>query len=933
MSASLRQIQTRLEAHFRALAQSRAGAAPIFALEHDLSEPEYAAMAEELSRNASATLDGSDLWLVWIVYAAELGYDFEGDEYWQSFEKCATFWRSHGDRNQVRSWFHRFHMEFGGIRPSGVWARHRTIISWPITNAILPLDLQREFAETLYYARHNLAAATSTDPEELGRLIRSEAWHTSSRFQQFVEQEALVGRLVLALLGAEEAEGDRIIRPDTLHRIIADLERHSEAKAWLDGTRRTVVKFKGANAKDSHFPRPGAPSPISPRPSSVRPTILLRRKAKDEWAAYVDVPTLADVASRSDEVRSFIRRTRSTINGGSGVLRPSSWLLGAGGDRPLHTWPNLALPIVQFERPHQVLDRLLHMEGTLSKGPVWPCRIREDGSAAEVLGRQVRPGQRYVLLYQGELTKVQSPLLRPNQVDCGNVEAVQLDVPESPNAAQETLIENLGLKVCKTIRLWPAGLGARRWDGEGRGEWLTTERPCFGIAHSLPVDFYLVSLDSGPETRVVAPKQGQALFITLPELDLGEHLLRVRAVLPVRPSGGGQKEVEGTVALSIRSALPWAPGSTAHGGLAVITEPSVPELDDLIADRLGLQIFGPAGRHVEVTLKSVVPAVEEPLLRRCLPLPVSIHQWSRVLTNAAAEDLAVASRAEIVVSGDELGTFRISLERDAAPLRWIARHVGETTVRLVDEAGEDAEPSVCWASFESPIDFQLLDAQACRDGLAVEPPGGLFRVSSSAGVETIIVRAKPRGHVGLSALGVAPQLTGPHPACSELLDLIRLWSRTRAVGPLAPQCKAKVVETLTDAFYQVLCGLPWITDEQTYRHSARDDVAAITLSHGIGHHQDQKSFAAVLRRSQADLTGLTARQRADKFADLAYRYGICRDGELSQFALQMATEPASARDALRDAFDAKIAKLHGYGALVRGARLLALNMSLEPWRW
>ena len=43
--------------------------------------------------------------------------------------------------------------------------------------------------------------------------------------------------------------------------------------------------------------------------------------------------------------------------------------------------------------------------------------------------------------------------------------------------------------------MWPAGLCVRNWDGEGHGDWLSTEAPCFGIAHDYAVDEYYVRLN------------------------------------------------------------------------------------------------------------------------------------------------------------------------------------------------------------------------------------------------------------------------------------------------------------------------------------------------------------------------------------------------------------------------------------------------------
>ena len=95
MPTPLDEWQQRLESHFEQLAAARAYSDfPLFALEHGLTEDEF----DEITHLLHAQLtDGWRLgrhWLVWVVYATELGYDYDGDEYWLSFEQRTPLWRA-----------------------------------------------------------------------------------------------------------------------------------------------------------------------------------------------------------------------------------------------------------------------------------------------------------------------------------------------------------------------------------------------------------------------------------------------------------------------------------------------------------------------------------------------------------------------------------------------------------------------------------------------------------------------------------------------------------------------------------------------------------------------------------------------------------------------------------------------------------------------
>ena len=140
-------------------------------------------------------------WLLWTVYASEAGYGYTGDEYWPSFERQTPNW-VYQDRPKLKSWFRRFQQSFNGVVPSGPWAEHFSIIAWPITHALLPRYLQRQFARLLYDLRFRLASA-SLDAGSIGRLLAAHASHASTRFQAFLEQEELTGQIVAALLQGE----------------------------------------------------------------------------------------------------------------------------------------------------------------------------------------------------------------------------------------------------------------------------------------------------------------------------------------------------------------------------------------------------------------------------------------------------------------------------------------------------------------------------------------------------------------------------------------------------------------------------------------------------------------------------------------------------------------------------------------------------------
>src|ERR1035437_1949327 len=214
MPIPLHEWQKRLELHFAQLASERSiSGLPLFALEHGLTEDELEEIGGLLRSRLAGDFHLGSQWLVWVVYATEFGYDYYGDEYWPSFEERTPLWRERGTRDQLRKSFSKFQATYHGVKPSGQWARHFSIIAWPITHAILPRYLQGQLAKTLYDLRYRLVRLEKPKAQVLGQLLATNAWEASSRLRVFLEQEELAGRIVLALLSDRELEGQSPIYP------------------------------------------------------------------------------------------------------------------------------------------------------------------------------------------------------------------------------------------------------------------------------------------------------------------------------------------------------------------------------------------------------------------------------------------------------------------------------------------------------------------------------------------------------------------------------------------------------------------------------------------------------------------------------------------------------------------------------------------------
>ena len=931
----LAQMQRRVEEHFDALTKYRDSlSCPIFSLEHGLNETDLQQIRSKLP--SSVGQRPSQYWLLWVIYATELGYDYEGDEYWPSFEDKTPGWE-YQHRTRVKGWFHKFRNIYGGVTPSGPWADHFSIIAWPITHAILPRCFQREFARLLYDLRFRLASRPALDARSVGRLLAIHASHTSTRFKAFLEQEELTGQIVAALLGGEAAEG-RLIHPPTLERIVADLEKVRNAREWLKETRLISDRFKGIGSGTGAIilrPTGGPHDRLDTSHLAIRPNLLLRHADAGIWSVFLEVKSFRPVAALSAELHSFLERTRCRLNGAQD-LKPTGWLLSGDRKGALQSWPDPASPLIHFEQSSPRVDHLLESECRLHSGPIWLFRIGTDGIARHIASRTVRPGSDYIVVTTVPLPGTLEGVT-PCNLACESVSGYRLSMPSSVSAEMTARLKEIKLHVARTIRVWPAGLPGRGWDGEGSSEWLTTESPCFGIAPDHPVESLSFRLNDGPETLIHTEGAERPLFVRLPPMPAGNHTLTVKAKRsPELESIASTPVAEGFVWLAVRDPEPWTPGLTSHPGLIVRADPDHADLDTFWRNKLNLSVDGPEG--FATTFHVVLQSAEgrkilSEKVGGPMDLPITPEAWrngfDRFLNNETrAQKYLEAAICTLNIHADTLGICTLRFEHKPLPVRWVARSKkGKVVIRLVDDSGQDeASPEVSSYSMERPLESaSQLTLDAVRSGYVVEPPGRLFVVTHGNHRDVVLVSTKS-AQQGLQALGVQqprfPELSRRAHVLCAYCRYLALWRDARLFGFLSVIRHHRIMDSAVDTLRAVLCGENWAKAERNFREHPGSHASRGSLVASVGKHTD---IGAVLLRGRSGTDG-TANYTSDWFVDVAARKNVCRDRDLSEFALHLANDEPLVAAEVADHPDLErlLEKLIDNPAILRAARLMTL---------
>lgn len=930
---TLKALQDRLHAHFRSLASARESSGfPIFALEHGLSPGELKRINALLRARHGARRSLAPHWLLWVVYATEAGYGYTGDEFWPSFEKRTPNWQFH-DRTKIKTWFARFQKSYGGVIPSGPWAEYFSIIAWPITHALLPRYLQRQFARLLYDLRFRLASSSALDTGSIGRLLAVHSSHASTRFQEFLQQEELTGQIVVALLRGKTTNAHELIYTPTLQRIVADLERVRSSREWLKDTRRVVSdRFKGIGPGTGRVlpttrTDPDHPVPVDTSRFVIRPGLFLRHAAGDNWSVLLHLKSFRPVAAQDAELHSFLNRTRCRLNGASD-WKPTAWLLSGDRKGALKRWPDARTPLLQFERHNALIDHLLQSECRLDPGPNWLFRIGSDGIARHIASPTVRPGHDYIVATTGNMPR-QSSGIGSCAIDCAGVRAFRLAVPVQVSAEATARLKELGLDVVRTIRVWPAGLPGRGWDGEGSSEWLTTESPCFGIAPDHPLDSLAFRLNDDPEETLASDTTYGPTFVRLPPLPVGIHKLTVKAHRSSRLDQiVSTPPATGFVRLAVRDPEPWTPGLTSHPGLVVTTDPHHANLDVFWRNELRLSVNGPADFgaifHVALHAEDGKEILSE-RVGPSMPLPITPNTWHRTFDRFLDDETRAwkyleAASCTLEIKGDSLGTCTLRFDHDPSPLRWLMRSRRlETIIRLVDDSGQhDTDPHIRFFGMERPLDGIPLDVESARGERTVPPPGGLYLVRHPPHADAAVVSA-PSAGAGLQALGVEPvvDVASGQQALRDAFRMLRLWHGARQAGFLSGVRQRQVIRAIITAIFRTMCGKNWAEAEETFAKKPMSPAALQLLE---THVDKRTNFGRILRdrwRPSHNDTDIAA-----WFTTEAARHDMSRDRDLCLFALRLAAYPPDVFSDPR--FDARVAQLPQNPALLRGARFVSL---------
>lgn len=960
----LREWHDSLDSHFAGLCKQRAkDNCPVFVFEHGLNSGEREGLKLAVHEHLETSTPDARYWLPWIVYATEIGYEFDGHNFWSPFQEKTSNWTNY-DRPFIRDSFKKFVKSFGGFEPSDIWANKFNIICYPITHAILPRDLQSHLARILRDLRFQFKPSLLQSTEQLGAKILSRSDGTSKRFQLFSQNIELTGSIARGLLSHDEEESGNIISPSALERIVGDLRQQRDAASWLDEARTFA---RNRTSKTARVRTEGDKS----QRIKLEPRLMLRPVTATNWDLFVEFPDLQPLAEQSNELSEFLTSSRPLLNGSFYDKRLARGSLVSYGviREKLKTLPDETQDLLVFRREKpSALDKFLKDEFRLRAQHTNLFKVHSDGLAYKQKSLSVCPGNRYLILSRN--TVPINSLVAKQTVSCDDLHLYLLSLPKTISSKEESFLSALGFKIKLGIDMTPVGTPPAAWDEETYIEFLADEDPCLAI--SLDHEVESLRLEYGDEKlEISSPAVVNPILINLPQFPIGSYKLAVSE----KSYNQNRYEILASVEINIREPRSQQSATTTQNVLLLFTDPYRPAFEQLFAGEVKFDFWTPPDTIVDVYLTLFRKRDDDnQLLKKKLfscSLPDDVSKLNANILDAL-QDSQILGKSEDAYScllefeAGELGTVPVNFERELLPLKWnVKADKNQVFLRLSDYSDSAEKISVVKYDFLTPDQKIIVPYDETHElGFPIPSSGGLYIAENSQIKQAIIVlrqleRSSFRSFADLRQEdGFTPKFLKYKRTAASLLELLGLyitWAASVSAGSVIRKTDINVVLNglLLEIVSLVDDGFIWRKAEVLFCADKNKDSLYL--------HKAVSSKPSLT----AKLAGIFAEPRflsADVWVDnLVFALGdevpeertkIQKVGRMShikvtsrnwfaEFALRLCSHPETLQTWADKRYELGLAKMLAHPTLVRAARYIILTTNRKtsngdrnlPYTW
>jgi hypothetical protein len=814
---------------------------------------------------------------------------------------------------------------------------------------LLPLDLQTQLAKTLYDIRYSLNSSLLNSHELLGQKIDNQSFCSSSRFRQFTQNHELVGQISAALIrhGDESAKG--FIRPETLERIIKDLHEVQVAREWLRKAREHSKQFeiRGVEkTKKLSSDRMSTHRRNESRMLGIQPQIILRSMKNNSWTVMLEIPDFSNLARAFPELQRALLELRCTVPCSSNRPLARGQLLCGTQHMTLKRWPASDEILLSFEEKLPELEFYTKSEYLLGPDPTRLFRIANDNNGYEIKSKTIRPGNKYIIVYENDYSLDEVPFTSKTVIICEGITGLLLDLPPVLSTSEIDQLRKYGLNPLTNVKIWPVGLPPPIWDGEGYSEWLSNETPCIAVQAEHPAHKIKMELDSGDSIVFRKIEPGYPLFVKLPKMEVGHHTLKIT----ITPFEEAQEETYGVMEFIIREQRSWIPGICHSNIFIVMISPTTPTLEELWGNKVSINIHGPAGRRIYPII-SFFNKYDDLLLERnnlpSIKIPFNEAAWKSYfdVNIRRKKDIQniydLTKFCTINFVGGEIGNHVLKAERDFTPLAWKITFVNKSSLlQLLDNTGLKNDIVVKYYDFSTPDAYRVISYEEAAKGFNDLQSGGLLLAeidSSTVHCRQAIIAPSTHKITSFQDLTVNPQISNLNRSINDILGLLSLldvWANARHGGDCSSIIKQRrVMEVLHAEIIGLICGRQWQDAEISFRREKSDD-ALLQLKRATYSSTLYKGLASVLFRDCTTFVNKSTAERVEWLFSEFKKFSLNTTFWHCELALRLASSPETlhlwASNKLLDG----ISNLMEQRTIARAARFFVLSLercsSLAP---
>lgn len=887
---SLDQWQEKIYDHFNLLDDFRSetnNKNPIFALEHGLNTSELDYLKADIRAYIATREPSNRHWLPWVVYATEIGYVYEGQEYWPTFESQTIGWTRSGYKNRtwMRKCFIRFRDEFHGLEPSGPWAGKFPNICWPIRHAILPHYLQHQLTQALFDMRLSFRSKLFESPLDLGDFIATHCRTGTKRFRELLEDPMLVGQLCIALLLQDNKISEELLLKETQVRIVADLSKEQmDRKRFESAQRQAITIYKGLHGQRAegtdHSPHEQGTRLEEERfRIENKPKILLYPKASGkEYGVKLELQDLRSLAACFRNLEPIIAKHFCTITGTSGSPVPKGMFLRPGPHPiyPLIRWPSSNETLINFEDASPELESLLKMDQFIPSDEVHLFKISTDNIGYEIQEKHLRSNQKYVVISVSPIT-IDGEVFKSFNLQCDSVYSALIETSNEFTSHFEDAVKKIGLSCAKSLRVWPVGIPAKEWDEDGYGVWLVGDHIRFAIRADYELRGIELTINDDDPFFINIPESNcEPILLDMSFLPSGNNQIEVKAIAKYQPH---DDHLVGYLNAIVREPQVRDVKTTNQGALKGFVYPENPSLEEVWANDINIEIYGPAGQTVGCKVRffdSTNTFVIREKKITDLKLPILVEQWRNKFAACINKDELMqeaydeAHSCELLFDVEEMGYFTVSGERKFTPIRWAIHKSGNhKKLRYINDT-EVESVKISRYEFVAPDIFDVID-KIGHDQTVECDKGGLFLVQGVNDITDSIVMSPLVRKMTLNDMMIFPKLQKSYKWGEDIWRLIVIydwWERGRTSGNiLSDLWRKQVLKSILSTLCQVIGGNGWKNAELEYLEK-RNDNNLFKLKICISDKSDEQLIGNIIERDAKNMADRSIIERKYYFENL-----------------------------------------------------------------